>query len=89
MVVGSNGARQLALPVRLHEMIGRTPIAVAIEERATNAPVENRAKGDMVRLCLPGRDEDVTLEKAAQTKAFLIGLTAAKTPVLGSILLLK
>ena len=74
----SDGAGSLIKTILLHQVISGGPVRVAIEERSDNAAIEHAGEGLMMRLGMPCGDNLVTIRKAVDTQAFLIGRAAAK-----------
>src|SRR5258708_4421721 len=72
-----------------HQVDRRGPVAVAIEERAADAAVEDAVEGLVVRLGVPLADERVSLFEAADAEAFLVGWSAAEALVVRRVCLLK
>src|SRR5205085_7433527 len=60
----------------------RRPVAVAVEQRADDAAVEDVVECRVMRLRRPVADELVPLAKAADAQSFVVGRTAAEAAVL-------
>src|SRR6267143_5577368 len=72
-----------------HQMIGRRPITMTVEQRANDAPVQNARKRFVLRLRLPFGDDFAVFGKTADPQAFVIRRPATPTRIFGSVLLLK
>src|ERR1700686_985775 len=67
----------------------RRPVAVAVEQRAADAAVEDAVEGLVVRLGVPLADDGVPFLEAADAQALLVGGSAAEALVLRRVGLLK
>jgi hypothetical protein len=70
-------------------MVGGCPVAVAVEQRPDDAPVQDVGEGLVVRLGLPGGDDLVPLDDALDPKALGVGRAASEALVVGSIAILQ
>ena len=73
----------------LHQVPGRSPVAVAIEQRADDTAIQDAGKRFIFRLWLPFCHDHVAFRKAADTQAFRISWPAAPTGVVRRVLFLK
>ena len=62
----------------LHDVISRRPIAVAIEERADNAAVEDARERLVFRFRLPLRHDRVAFREAAEAQPVRVGRAGAR-----------
>ena len=72
----------VSLPLLLHQVHRRGPVAVAVEQRAADAAVEDVVERLVMRLGRPLADELVALFEAADAQPFLVGRAAAEAAVL-------
>src|SRR5206468_9528873 len=79
--VRGHGAGRRAAGALAHEVHGRGPVAVAVEQRAADAAVEDVVERGVVRLGRPGADELVALLEAADAQPFVVGRPAAEAAV--------
>jgi hypothetical protein len=78
-VAGGDGAGRLGEGIALHEVPRGGPIAVAVEQGADDAAVENPGKCRVVRAWFPGRKERaVGPGKTADMQTLGVGGTAAE-----------
>ena len=73
----------------LHQVPGRGPVAVAIEQRADDTAIQDAGKRFIFRLRFPFRYDHVAFRKAADAQAFRVGWPAAPTGVVRRVLFLK
>src|SRR5207249_3623264 len=87
--VGCHGARRCILAGLLHEMHGRGPVAVAIEQRAAYAAVEDAVEGLMMRLRPPLADQFVPFGEASDAQSFFVRRAASEAAVVRRVGFLK
>src|SRR5437867_4183521 len=87
--IGCHGARRRILAGLLHEMHGRGPVAVAIEQCAANAAVEDAVEGLMMRLRPPLADQLIPFGEAPDAKPLVIGRAASEAAVVRRVGFLK
>src|SRR5437763_2345137 len=73
----------------LHQMIGRGPVAVTIEQRADNSAVQNAGKRFVFRLGLPLSHNFAVLGKTSDPQTIAIRRTATPARISRSVLFLK
>src|SRR6266498_3515728 len=83
--IRGHGARRPIGTRCLHQMHRRGPVAVAIEQRATDAAVENAVEGLMMRLRPPLAHDLLSLGEAPDAQPFVIWRTAAEAAVVRCI----
>src|SRR6266496_502058 len=89
MEVRRNGAGRLVGSLGLHQMIGRRPVAVAVEERADDAAIEHVLESVMVSFRLPSGDDFIAFDEALDVKTFVVGGSATKAYVLRRVAILQ
>ena len=72
-----------------HQMIGRGPIAVTVEQRADDAAIQHAGKRFVLRLRLPFGNDFAVFSKAADAQTVRIRRAATPTRIFGSVLFLK
>src|SRR6266542_4136627 len=85
MKIGGDGARRSIGSRFLHQVHRRGPVAVAIEQRAADAAIENAVEGLMMRLRPPLADQLLSLGEASDAQPFVICRTAAEAAVVRCI----
>ncbi len=65
----------------LHQIVGRSPVAVTIEQCADNAPAQHSRKRFLIGFRLERRDNFIAARKAANVQAFFIRGTTAKAGI--------
>jgi hypothetical protein len=75
-VVRGYGAGRMIFASLSHEMIRSCPVAVAIEQRADNAAIQNPGESFVTRLRFPFRDDLRALREAADAQTLRIRRTA-------------
>src|SRR5262249_10134245 len=88
-VVGSHGAGRGLSSGLLHQMVGRRPVAVAVEEGADDAAVQDPGEGLVVGLGHPIREHLVPLHEAADVQRLAVRVDAAEAGVLRGVTLLQ
>jgi hypothetical protein len=73
----------------LHQMIGRSPIAVTIEQCSDNAPVQHTGKCFVFWFRLPFGDDFIVLGKTADAQSIRVSRTTAPARILWCIFFLK
>ena len=84
MEVAGDGAWQLFEAVSLHEVVGGSPVGVAVEKSSTDAPIEDVAESDVVSLRLEPGDQLITFRKALDLESLVVVGPTAETAVVGS-----
>ena len=72
-----------------HQVHRRRPVAVAVEQRAADAAVEDAVEGLMMRFGVPLADHLVAFLEAADSQALFVGRSAAETDAVRRISLLQ
>ena len=72
-----------------HQMIGRGPIAMTVEQRADDAAIQHAGKRFVLRLRLPFGNDFAVFGKAADAQTVRIRRAATPTRIFGSVLFLK
>src|SRR6476619_5620078 len=83
--IGGHGAGRRLAARLVHEVNGRGPVAVAIEERAADAAVEDAVEGLVMRLRRPLANELVALLEALDPQTFVICGSASEAMVVGRV----
>ena len=87
--ISGHGARRYVGAGFFHQMNGRRPIAVTIEEGAADAAVQDSVEGLMMRLWTPFANQLIAFSKAANAKSHLVRRTAAEAAVVRRVGFLK
>lgn len=82
-------ARWRSQTIAFHQMIGCSPIRVAIKDGADNSAIKDARKRHMMRFCVPGSYDLITLWKTANVKTFFICRPTSEADSSGRILLLQ
>ena len=72
-----------------HQMIGRGPVAMAIEQRADDSAVQDSGKRLVFLLRLPFSNDLAVFDEAANMQTLAVRWTATEAGILGSVLFLK
>ena len=80
--------RRVSLPED-HQMPGRRPVHVAVQQRADNAAVDHALEGLMMRLRFKNGNHPVTLHIALDLQAIFIGRSTSETNQIGRELILQ
>ena len=75
-VISRHRARRPVFAGFVHQMPGRCPVAVTIEQRADDSAVKDSGKGFVARLRLPFRDDFLAARKAPNSQSIRIRRTA-------------
>src|SRR5216684_3310041 len=84
MEIGGDGAGWCLASVALHQHHRRRPVAVAVQQRADDAAVQDVVERRVMRLRRPVADELVPLANAADTQPFVVRRPAPEAAVLRS-----
>ena len=88
-ILRCDGARRVILFRALHQMIGRRPIAMAIEQRADDAAIQNALKSFVFFLWFPLRNDFVVLRETANVQPIRIRRSATPAGVVWRIFFLE
>ncbi len=88
-ILRRDSARRMILPCVLHQMIGCRPIAMAIEQRADDAAIQNPLKRFVFFFWSPLCNHFPVFRKAADMQSFGIRRTTTPTGILRCVLFLK
>jgi len=72
-----------------HQVIGRRPIAMTVEQRADNAAIQDPGKRFVFLLWFPFCNDFAVLRKTANTQSFGIRWAAAPTRIVRGIAFLQ
>src|SRR2546421_2601131 len=72
-----------------HQMIGRGPVAMAIEQRPNDSAIQDAGKRFVLRLRRPLRDDVAVFRKTANPQTFAIRRSTAPARIFRSVLLLQ
>ena len=84
-VFGSDRARRFISAGFVHQMPGRGPVAVTIEQRADDAATEHSLESFVLLTRLPFRDDLFAVGKAADVQAFRICWSTTEAGKVGSV----
>lgn len=87
--VRGHRTRRSRFAALLHDVPGRRPVAMAVEQRATNATVQDPFEGLVVCLGRPFGDNFVPLNDTADPQPLCVGWATPKTLVVRRVGLLK
>src|SRR5687767_5686316 len=83
-----DGARRRVLSRLPHEVTGRCPVAVTVEQGPDDAAVEHSRKCLVMRLGAPLGHEAPALLPTLQAQSLVVGRTAAETAISGCVSIL-
>src|SRR5947208_2470967 len=78
------GAGRSGTSVAFHQHHRRRPVAVAVEQCADDAAIQNVVERGVVRFGRPVANEFVALTKAADAQTLVVGGTASEAAILRS-----
>ncbi len=88
-ILRCDGARRVILFRALHQMIGRRPIAMAIEQRADDAAIQNALKSFVFFLWFPLCNDFAVLRETANVQPIRIRRSATPAGVVWRIFFLE
>ena len=88
-VLGSNRARRMIVTRALHQMIRRSPIAMAIQQRTDDAAIQYSIKRFVFLLGLPFGDNFAVFWKTSDVQTNPVSRTAAPAGIVRRVLFLE